>query len=80
MTDTTAKTTTEVEFWIAVDDDGNFAVHVDGPQEANEELINGNNCHATRVFAMKLNLPLPKVVEVAATLPDTDGPVTVTVT
>lgn len=71
--------TLEVEFWIAVDDEGNIAVSADGPMEANDELIGNNNCLTSRVFAMKLTLPTPKVVEVTATLPDTDGPITVTV-
>lgn len=71
--------TLEVEFWIAVDDEGNFVVTDLGAQEANDQLVNGYSCQATRVFAMTLNVPKPKVIAVTATLPDTDGPITVTV-
>jgi len=78
MTEAT-NTQCDVEFWIAVNEKGEFAVSTDGAQEAQEELSSNYNCQAIRVYAMHLAVTKPKVVEVAATIPDTDGPLTVTV-
>lgn len=76
----TDNTQTDVEFWIAVNDSGDFVVNTDGAQEASEDLSASFNCEAIKVYSMHLVVNLPKVVDVSATIPDTDGPVTVTVT
>ncbi len=79
MTENTENTQCDVEFWVAVNEDGDFVVNTDGAQEAQEDLSASYSCQAIRVYAMHLAVTKPKVVEVAATIPDTDGPVTVTV-
>lgn len=70
----------DVEFWIAINEEGEFAVSKDGAQDAQEELNSTDNCQTIQVYALSLAVTKPKVVAVAATLPDTDGKVTVTVT
>lgn len=69
----------EIELHIAIDADGNWNVNADSIEDAVNELTGSNNCQAIRTYSIKLNVPLPKVVELAATLPDTDGPVTLTI-
>jgi len=66
--------TKEIEFWIAIDADGEFCVDTDCAEDA-ANGIGG----ITRVFAFKVTLPLPKPTEVAVAVPDTDQPVNVTV-
>lgn len=79
MTDNTTGAT-KIKLWIAIDDAGKFRVSTDDAQDALETLVYMNDCNATCVYAIKLLVPMPKTVKVATTLPNTDGPVTVTVT
>lgn len=69
----------EIEFYLAIDNNGEFVISTDDAETANEELRSGVNSEAVKVVKITLNVPLPKVVEVAGTLPDTDGPVTLTI-
>lgn len=69
----------EIELFIAINEEGEFKVSTDSAQDAVEELNGEAYSNAIRTFALKLNVPLPKVAEVAGTLPDTDGPVTLTI-
>ena len=69
----------EIEIWIAVNNDGDFVVNVDCAEDALSDLHSTHTNEAARVYAMKVKVPLPKVIEVQATIPETDGPVTVTV-
>lgn len=66
--------TMEIEFWIAVNTDGEHHIDCDSAQDA-ADGVGGIN----RVYAMKLTLPVPRVTEVAAEIPDTDGTVNVIV-
>lgn len=79
MTDAT--TTTECEIFLYVDQDGDFVVAKDVdelPDKYSDEVTSSIPANV-RVFSFKLVVPLPKVTEVKATIPDTDGEVTVTV-
>lgn len=69
----------EIEFFIAIDNNGEFVLSTDDAETANEELRSNVYSDAVKVIKIKLNVPLPKVVEIAGTLPDTDGPVTLTI-
>lgn len=69
----------EITLFLAIDNNGEFVVSVDTAEDANEELRSNYNSDAVRTYAIKLNVLLPKVVEIAGTLPDTDGPVTLTI-
>lgn len=78
---TEATPTAECEFFLYVDQDGDFVVAKDEselPDKYSEE-ITSNIPTNVKVFSIKLVVPLPKVTEVKATIPDTDGEVTVTV-
>lgn len=79
MTDFT--TTAECEIFLYVDQDGDFVVAKDESELADKynDDITGNIPSNVRIFAIKLVVPLPKVTAVSATIPDTDGTVTVTV-
>lgn len=70
----------EIEFWVAINEEGEFVINVDGASDATCELEGNSHNEAIRVMHFKFNVPLPKVVEVQATIPETDGPVNVTVT
>ncbi len=69
----------EIQFWIAINETGDFVVNTDGASDALSDLESSYTNEATRVYEMNVSLPLPKVIEVKAELPETDGPVTVTV-
>ncbi len=66
--------------WIAYNtDDDCFASH-EGAQEAVDGLIETfGQGDGTRVVEMKLTLPNIKPLSVQATVPERDGPVTVTI-
>lgn len=68
-------TTQTVKFWIAIDADGEFHVDKDCAQDAADNVGNFN-----RVYEIDMTLQLPVATQVAATIPDTDGPVTMTIT
>lgn len=73
--------TTEISVAILIDQDGDFVVHKDADElgDTDDSEIGGIP-RLSRVVVLKLTVPMPKALEVAATIPDTDGPVTVTVT
>lgn len=72
-------TTKSVKFWIAIDEEGDVSISLDSAADA----AAGNDLGAVnalnRVFEIDMTLPLPKPTSVSAVIPDTDGPVTVTV-
>lgn len=71
----------EIEFYIFIDQDGDFVLDTDfnslGAKYVEE--VSDSVPNATRVLHLKLTVPLPGPIAVSATIPDTDGPVTVTV-
>jgi hypothetical protein len=72
---------TEIEFYIGIDQDGDFVVvkdEGDVGDRFNEEV--GVHPNLLKVIKMTLNVPLPKAVEVAGTVPDKgDEAVTITI-
>lgn len=69
----------EIEFWIAINNHGDFAITVECAEEASEEITRDYTSAAVRVMHCKLSVPLPKMIEVTGTVPETDGPVTITI-
>lgn len=69
----------EIQIWVAVNETGDFVVSTDGPSEAHSDLEGSYTNEASRVYALTLKVAPAKVVEVSAEIPDTDGPVNVTV-
>jgi hypothetical protein len=73
--------TKEIELHVMIDGDGDFVVDTDPDNLGSryEDEVNSTPPNISRVFSFKLTVPLPKATVVQATIPDTDGPVTVTV-
>lgn len=73
--------TKEIEFYIMIDQDGDFVVDSDADNlgQRYEDELTSTPPNGSRVFHLKLTVPLPKPTVVSATIPDTDGEVTVTV-
>lgn len=72
--------TCEVEFSVLVDGDGEFVISKDECELANiYEADVGSMPNVSRVYTFKMILPLPKAVNVGGMVPDTDEPVTITV-
>lgn len=69
----------EVQGWMVVDNEGNFTFHTDSADDANEEHRSNYTSAAVKVYELNFQVRRPQVVVVEATLPDTDGPVTVTI-
>lgn len=66
--------TQEIEIWVAINHDGEINIDTDCAEDAANSLSG-----MTRVFHLKLTVPLPKATELTGTLPDTDAPMTLTV-
>lgn len=58
----------EIEVWVIVDADGEYGVGVD-EETAGESYSDNGSSNARRVIRVVLNVPLPTVTEVEATLP-----------
>ena len=73
--------TTDLEFFVMVDQDGDFVIDTDPDNLGSryEDEISSTPPNASRVFSFKLTVPLPKPTEVTAVVPDTDGPVNITI-
>lgn len=73
--------TTEIEFSVMIDGDGNFVVDTDADNLGSkyEDEI-GSPPNVSRVFTFKLTVPLPKPATVTAVVPDKgDEPVNLTI-
>lgn len=72
--------TTELEITLMIDGDGNYVVDKDpdniGCRWEEEEGSTPNVC---KVVTLKLTVPLPKPATVSGAIPDTDGPVNITI-
>lgn len=66
------QTTAEIEVYVAVNEDGEYEVGTD-EHEAGERLDSNSGGYQRQVFALKLTVPLPKPVEVSATLPEREA-------
>ena len=76
--------TKEIEFYLCIDQNGEFVVDEFADVVAvryGEEVTDRNDNPAAfhRVFHFKFVVPLPQPTAVSATVPDTDGLVTVVV-
>lgn len=70
----------EVTVWVAYNTDGDSFASNDGASEALEGLNdNYGIADGCRVVEMNLTVPAIKPVAVSGTVPDTDGPVTLTI-
>ena len=66
--------------YVAYNTDGDCEVSTDGASEAVERLTeNYGACEGVRVIELNLTLPAIKAISINATIPDTDGEVSVTV-
>lgn len=72
---------TNIEIFVMVDQDGDYVVHKDQDElnQAWDDEYSSGPVGNVRVFAMSLRVPRPQAVAVSATIPNTDGPVTITV-
>lgn len=71
----------QTKIWIAYNLDNDCATSFDDADTALQTLLDDFGfCGGVRVIEMTVNLPEIKPTAVEATIPDTDGPVTVTVT
>ena len=62
----------ECEIYVVIDQSGDYAVgnSADAAREKYEEDIGGlNECEGFRIVRMKVNVPLPEVVELTGTVP-----------
>ena len=72
--------TMNITLYVAYNTDGDCESSTDGAQEALDLLIeNYGHAEGVRVVELALTLPQIKTLVVAATIPDVDGPITVTV-
>lgn len=69
-----------INVFLAVNSDGEAAVTLESGAEALDQLANDHGLgDAARVYEIRLVVPAVKPIAVDATLPDTDGPISVTV-
>lgn len=68
MTDQATHETTEIEIFVAVNEDGAYEVGVD-EVEAGERLDENQGGHQRHFIKLTLTVPLPKVIEVSGSLP-----------
>lgn len=71
-----------VEVWVLIDSDGNYAVAND--QERVKEVYEEDtqpfgDADGFRLVKLSLRVALPEVIEASGEIPDTDGPVALTV-
>jgi hypothetical protein len=57
------------EFWLAVDNEGNAAVSMDGPAEARTAVLDDFESEAIRVAKIAVAMELPEVPEISVEVP-----------
>ncbi len=57
------------DLWLAVDNEGNSAVSMDGPAEAREAVVDEYESAAVRVVKLAVLLELPEVPEIEVHVP-----------
>jgi hypothetical protein len=57
------------ELWLAVDNEGNAAVSMDGAKEAREAVLEDFENEAIRVAKISVSMELPEVREIGVELP-----------
>lgn len=68
-----------ITLYLAINQLGEIGFSTDGSAEAVADLIDSFGAEAIRNVEMMIFMALPKVVVIEATLPESNGPVTVTV-
>lgn len=72
----------EIEVWVVVDEDGNYAAGVtedDSATKYRDEVGEPDGSCGYRRVKLTVTVPLPEVIEVAVTVPDTEGVPTATI-
>ena len=71
----------EIEVWVKVDEQGSWEVGTDADNCAERftENVGDEASYATRLVLVKLRIPLPKVIEVSAEIPDEPSEVEISV-
>ena len=64
---------TEIEFWLAFNEDGYAEVHMEGPTEAREALVENQGGAAIRVVKITAAVTLPTIAECEVDVPDEAG-------
>ena len=74
--------TAEVEAFLLIDADGGYVITHDESNLADlyDNEIGSDAGVTRRVIKLKLTVPLPRPIEAAAAIPETDGPVNVMIT
>jgi len=62
----------EAEVWLAVNEDGAFAVGVD-EEEAASNLIDNHGANRVRTVCLTVSMTVPQVTDVAVEVPDEAG-------
>ncbi len=73
--------TKEIEFFVMIDEHGEFVLDADPDNVMTRyrDEIAESGPEASRVFHLKLTLPLPKPTVVQGIIADTDGPINIAV-
>jgi hypothetical protein len=58
----------EIEVFVAVNEDGDYVANIQGESEAADQLREDCGGWACRVIKVKVNVPLPTVLEATATI------------
>ncbi len=59
--------------WLAVNEDGDAAVSMDGPYEARESLVDDYGGNVTRIVKLAVTMALPQIEEAEVDVPDDAG-------
>jgi hypothetical protein len=69
-------TKTNCEIWIAINEDGDYAVHIEGPSEAREQLIDDCGGACVRVVKITAKIAPPVIAETEIDVPNEAGETT----
>lgn len=73
-------TSKTIELYLAVNDDGNFHISEDSPQDAVAELADNHGFVSVRTLKVSITFDLPEITAINATVPaPSQAPAVVTV-
>ena len=64
---------TTVEIWIALNEDGDYIAHTDGPTEARDQLIDDCGGACVKVVKITAKIAKPEVIDAEIDVPDEAG-------
>jgi hypothetical protein len=64
---------TSCEIWIAINEDGDYSVHTEGPSEAREQLIDDFGGACVRVIKITAKIAPPQIAEAEIDVADEAG-------